>query len=397
MPPADQADPSPEFIDTPEALTSFCASLKGREWIALDTEFLREKTYYPQLCLVQIGVPGRYACIDPLALPDLAPLYDILYDDSVTKVLHACAQDLEIFVHLTGRVPTPIFDTQLAAPLLGLPEQTGYGNFVKEVLGIELDKLHARTDWSRRPLSGAQLAYAADDVRYLAEAYPQVIERLGDKGRLGWLAAEFEPYESLERYQMQPQDAWKRMRGLEKLRPKALSIAQHLAAWREQQAQDKNLPRNWVVKDEVIIDLARLAPKQPEGLAGIRGIPAKTVQRYAATLLELIRTGADAEPQPLAGRVRRTRPSVQEEALADVLHAQLRLLADRHDINLAIIAGRKDLIALIRDDHTALLSGWRREIAGKELLALRDGQRLVSIRKGRVEIEAATRRPTEIH
>jgi ribonuclease D len=377
---------SSEFIDTPQALTAFCASLRGSEWLALDTEFIREKTYYPQLCLVQVGVPGRYACIDPLALTDLQPLYDLLYDSAITKVLHACAQDLEIFVHLTGRVPGPIFDTQLAAPLLGLAEQIGYANFVKEMLNVELDKAQTRTDWSRRPLSAAQLTYAADDVRYLAEVYPLVTQRLAAQGRLGWLAAEFEPYERLERYQLQPDDVWQRMRGLEKLRPRALSIVQQLTAWRERQAQEKDLPRNWILKDEVIVDMARLAPQDSDGLASIRGMQPKSVERYGATLLELIKTGAGQEPQPLPGRVRKARPTAQEEALADVLQAQLRLLADHHDINSGTLASRKDLLALVRGEPSALLRGWRRSIAGNELLALRDGQRLVSISNGQVEI-----------
>lgn len=384
----DQA--SPQFIDTPQALAEFCAALHGCEWLALDTEFIREKTYYPQLCLVQVGVPGRYACIDPLALADLQPLYDLLYDSSITKVLHACAQDLEIFVHLTGRVPGPIFDTQLAAPLLGLAEQIGYANFVKEMLGVELDKTQTRTDWSRRPLTAAQLTYAADDVRYLAKVYPQVIERLAAQGRLGWLAAEFEPYQKLERYQLQPEDVWNRMRGLEKLRAKGLSIVQQLTAWRERQAQAKDLPRNWILKDEVIFDLARLAPQNIDGIASIRGMQPKTAERYGTTLLELIEAASGQEPQPLPGRARQARPTVQEEALADVLQAQLRLLADRHDINSGTIASRKDLLALVRGEPSALLRGWRRGIAGNELLAMRDGQRLVSISDGQVEIRTVT-------
>lgn len=385
---SDRDRPQAEYIDTPAALESFCAALQGQEWIALDTEFIREKTYYPQLCLVQIGVPGRCGCIDPLALTDLAPLYELLYDTSITKVLHACAQDLEIFVQSQGRVPTPIFDTQLAAPLLGLPEQIGYGKFVKEILGIELDKSHARTDWSRRPLSARQLEYAADDVRYLAQAYPVVRERLAAQGRLEWLAAEFEPYEQIERYRTEPAEAWKRIRGLNKLRRRALSIVQHLAAWREEQAQTKNLPRNWVIKDEVIIDIGRIAPRHPEELAAIRGMPAKTVRHYGEVLLKLVGNAAEQEPQPVSDR-RRVAPTVQEEALADILHASLRLLADRHDINVATIGGHRDLLALIRGESTGLLCGWRREIAGKELLALRDGQRRVSVRDRRVTIESS--------
>jgi len=378
--------PVAEFIDTPNALAEFCTALRGCEWLALDTEFIREKTYYPKLCLVQVGVPERCACIDPLALDSLEPLYELLFDTSITKVLHACAQDQEIFVHLTGRVPTPIFDTQLAAPLLGLVEQIGYGNFIKALLDVSLDKAHARADWSRRPLSEDQLEYAADDVRYLADAYPLVTQRLADQGRLDWLDAEFAPYEQLERYQGDPANAWKRIRGLEKLRSKGLSIAQQLATWREQRAQEKDLPRNWILKDEIILDVARLAPQKIDALSGIRGLPPKTIERYGGKLMELVAAGGRQEPQPLPERGRRTRPGVQEEALADVLQAQLRLLADRHAINGTTIAGRKDLLALVRGEKTPLLSGWRREIAGEELLALRDGQRLVSVRDGRVDI-----------
>jgi len=376
-----------EYIDTPEALTEFCTALKGSEWIALDTEFIREKTYYSKLCLVQIGVPGRCACIDPLALDSLEPLYELLFDTSIIKVLHACSQDQEIFANLAGKVPAPIFDTQMAAPLLGLAEQIGYGNFIKETLGVSLEKAHARADWSRRPLSSEQLEYAADDVRYLVEAYPGVRDRLAAQGRLAWLDAEFAPYEQLERYQSDPPNAWKRIRGLEKLRPKALSIIQHLATWREQRAQEKDLPRNWVIKDEIMIDIARLAPQKLDALSSIRGMPPKTIERFGQKLLELVVNGEAQDPQPLQARGRRERPTVQEEALADILHAQLRLLAEKHAINSALIAGRKDLIALIRGEKTRLLNGWRQEIAGKELLALRDGQRLVSVRDKHVDIE----------
>lgn len=385
-----RSSPPSEFIDTPAALEDLCNALKGSPWIALDTEFVREKTYYPKLCLVQIGVPGRYACIDPLAIGDLGPLFELLFDTGVTKVLHACSQDLEIFVHRTGRVPTPIFDTQLAAPLLGLAEQIGYGNFIRELLGVELDKAQARTDWSRRPLSPAQLAYAADDVRYLADAYPKVTEKLSSQGRLGWLDAEFAPYEDPERYQTDPAGAWKRLRGLERLRPKALSIVQQLARWREEQARDRDLPRNWIIKDEVILDLARLAPQSQDALAAVRGLPPKSLERHGETLLALVQAGAGRAPEPLSGDTRRARPTVTEEALADVLQAHLRLLADSHDINGAMIAGRKDLIALVRGDSTPLLRGWRRRIAGDALVALRDGQSRLVVRDRKVAIEAVS-------
>jgi ribonuclease D len=388
MPSHQSENHSYQYIDQPDTLEQFCKSIKGAPWIALDTEFIREKSYYPQLCLVQVGVPGRAACIDPLRIDNLAPLYDLLYDRSIVKVLHACSQDLEIFVHLQGRVPGPIFDTQLAAPLLGLPEQVGYANFVQDRLGMSLDKTQTRTDWSHRPLSEKQLKYAGDDVRYLADIYPAFSGQLDDLGRLDWLQAEFSPYEQLERYRLDPAQTWKRIRGVEKLRPAALSIVQLLASWREQLAQERDLPRNWIFKDDALVDIARLAPQQPDELTKIRSLPPKSVTRYGQQIINLVREGTQREPDPLPDWKKRTKPSGQEEALADILHAQLRLLAERHQINSTVLAGRKDLVAMVQGDRDVpVLHGWRRKMAGEELLAMCDGQRLVSVHNGHVDIE----------
>ena len=312
------------YIDSADALAALCHSLEGAPWLALDTEFIREKSYYPKLCLVQIAVPDQVACIDPLRVDDLAPLLDLIYRPSTVKVLHACSQDLEIFFHLRAEVPRPIFDTQLAAPLLGLPDQMGYGNFVREMLGLTLDKAHSRTDWSHRPLGNSQLSYAADDVRYLAEIYPIMRERLGELGRLDWLNSEFAEYENPGRYQNDPADAWQRLRGLDKLRPRALAIIQLLAEWREQTAQQKDLPRNWIVRDDALIDIARMAPDSTAKLAKIRNLQPKTLERYGQSLIRLVEEARQREPRPLPGWKRRSKPSAQEEALADLLHAQLR-------------------------------------------------------------------------
>jgi len=376
-----------QYIDQPDTLEQFCKSIAGAAWIALDTEFIREKSYYPQLCLVQIGVPGKAACIDPLGIDDLAPLYELLYDRSIVKVLHACSQDLEIFVHLQGKVPGPIFDTQLAAPLLGLPEQMGYANFVKDRLGLSLDKTQTRTDWSHRPLSEKQLKYAGDDVRYLADMYPTFSKQLDDLGRLDWLQAEFSPYEQLERYQLDPAQVWKRIRGVEKLRPAALSIVQLLARWREQLAQQRDLPRNWIFKDDALVDIARLAPQQPDELTKIRSLPPKSIARHGQQIISLVEEGKQRQPDPVPDWKKRTKPSGQEEALADILHAQLRLLAEKYKINSTVLASRKDLIALVQGDETvSVLRGWRREMAGEELLAMCNGKRTVSISNRNVEI-----------
>ncbi|MCO6411595.1 MAG: ribonuclease D [Thiogranum sp.] len=364
----------------------FCNSLQHPGWLALDTEFIRERTYYPQLCLLQVAVPGNIACIDPLAIDDLSPLLDILYDRSIVKVLHACSQDLEIFAYLKGAVPGPVFDTQLAAPLLGFAEQMGYANFVREALGVTLDKAQTRTDWSHRPLAKAQLDYAADDVRYLAQIYPDIRQRLEDLGRLAWLKAEFEDCERLDRYLHEPAGVWRRIKGLDKLRPRALAIVQQLAEWRETRAQQKDLPRSWVLKDDALMDIGRLAPDSLEKLAKIRNLPPKTGDRYGEEIIAIVRAAAQKQPEPLPEARRPAKPTAAQEALADVLHAQLRLLADRYDINSASLASRKDLVALAQgEEDIALLRGWRLEMAGNELLATRNGERIVSVKNAQVE------------
>jgi ribonuclease D len=376
------------YIDQPNDLAEVCKDFRGKSWVAVDTEFVRERTYYPQLCLIQIGNAERTVCIDPLVLPGLEPLLEILYDRSITKVLHASSQDLEIFAHLENRIPGPLFDTQLAAPLLGLPEQMGYANFVREMLGVALDKAHSRTDWSRRPLSADQLRYAADDVRYLSDLYPGFRARLEQMGRLQWLTPEFEALENIDRYRQDPDQAWLRIRGLEKLRSKSLGVLQKLACWREQVAQNKNLPRNWVLKDEVLVDIARITPENMDKLSSIRGLPEKNLSRYGKRILQLVREGLAGDAKPLPDWKRKgKKPTAQEEVLTDLLQAGLREIAARYSINSTVLANRKQLAALAQGERDIpLLRGWRREMAGLELLAIRNGERIISVENGQVTI-----------
>ncbi len=377
-----------EYINEPESLRSFCDDIKGQQWLAVDTEFIRERTYFPDLCLIQIGVPGRSVCIDPLAIEDLTPLYDILYDRSVLKIFHACSQDLEIFVTLKGEVPGPVFDTQMTAPLLGLQDQMGYGNFVKARLGFEIEKAHSRADWAHRPLSQDQLQYAADDVRYLIDLYPALIEELQKSGRLEWLTEEFKQLELASKYQRSPEDAWLRIRGFDKFKAGKLSILQLLAAWREKTAIKKNLPRNWVIKDEIIIDIARMAPDNVHRLEPIRNLQSRTIQQYGAEWIALVEEGLSRQPDPVpAGHDKRKKATLQEDVLADLMQSQLRLLASQKGINSSILASRKDLLAVARgEQNVPVLCGWRLEVAGRELIAMRDGNRTVSVQNGKVII-----------
>jgi ribonuclease D len=386
---SDENVQAPEYIESSEQLERFCAAIADTGWLCVDTEFLRERTYYPQLCLIQIGVTDRVACIDPLSVPDLEPLYGLLYNTRITKVFHACSQDLEIFVHLKGAVPTPIFDTQLAAPLIGIQEQVGYAGFVEEMLGIHLDKAQARTDWSKRPLSERQLQYAANDVRYLAAIYPELKRRLEELGRLDWLQDEFAVYENLQRYCPDPLLAWQRLKGLERLRPVALANVQRLSVWRERLAIDRNLPRGWVLKDDTLLDIARQNPATRDDLGHIRGLPPKTLERYAEVILDELRQareqGAVALPE---NRKRNDKPSIQEEALIDILQAQLRLIAELRGINSAVLASRKDLLELLRDEDSGVLKGWKKKVVGEELQAMRDGRRLLRIENRQLVITA---------
>lgn len=284
-----------DYIDTPEALAALGAALAGSPWIALDTEFVRERTYYPQLALIQVADHRRVTCIDPLALESLEPLLAVLYDPEVTKVLHSARQDLEIFFHLRQAPPCPVFDTQRAAALLGQGEHIGYADLVKQLLGVELDKSQTRTDWHRRPLDPAQLAYAADDVRYLREVYQHQRAALEAAGLLERLAADCASLCDPRHYCLRPEDAWRRVKGHRQLRGVQLAVLRALAAWREEQAVATDRPRRWIVGDDVLLTLARRLPEDRPRLRAVPGLAAATLKRYGDTLLELI-AAARREP-----------------------------------------------------------------------------------------------------
>ncbi len=374
------------YVDSAAGLEQFVASLAHANWFAIDTEFLRERTYYPRLCLIQIATPDLIGCIDPLAIEDLAPLYGVLRDPAITKVMHACSQDLEILFHLTGRVPEPLFDTQLAAPLLGYPEQIGYANLVQELLGVSLDKGHARTDWSARPLDVKQIEYALDDVRYLVPLYLKIRERLDETGRTRWLDEDFERYTAVERYRPSPEDAWRRIKGIERLRSASLAVLQALAEWREKMAQQKDRPRNWILRDDLLLEVARRRPVSLDALKAIRDFPERTAQNFGGELVELIAAASKRTPVPAGERPEK--PTAAQEAVADLLAAYLGVLAARHSINPASLASRKQLIAMVgRDCEVPLLHGWRKELAGKELAALLNGDRLLTVAANEVSVE----------
>lgn len=380
---------SAEFIDSAGHLARFCDTLAGEPWLALDTEFIRERTYYPRLCLIQVATTSSIACIDPLALEDLRPLLERLYDPDCLKVLHAGGQDLEIFHHLVGRPPAPVFDTQIAATLLGHGEQIGYASLVRAELGIDLDKAHTRTDWSQRPLDAAQLEYAADDVRHLRTLYQHLRQRLAELGRLEWLDAEFSELVDPDRYRPEPADAWRRVKGHSALRGVQLAVLAALAEWRERQAMNSDRPRKWILSDEVMLDLARQMPGNAERVARVRGLATTTRERHGETLLRLI---AEARLLPQSAwpcLPARRATSGGDEALLDMLMALVRLRAAEHGISAQTLASRRDLEAFLEQGNAAAVChGWRGHLLARDLNALMSGSVALVVRDGRLQTAA---------
>lgn len=378
-----------QYIDRPEQLPALCEQINREPWIALDTEFLREKTYYPKFCLLQIAAPGWVACVDPLAINDLSPLLDAIYNPAIIKVLHSCRQDLEIFYQITGKVPAPIFDTQIAAPLLGFQENPGYAMLVSSFLNINLSKAHTRTDWTVRPLSEDQIQYAADDVIYLCKIYTLMCEQLGKLGRLDWLESDFALLNNPELYQLSPENAWFKIRGKNKLTGRQLSILQTLSEWRERTAQQENKPRNWLFPDDMLLELAKLQPVTIGELAKIRNINERNVNRYGKVICELIAAARERPPKPLSDKDQPFKKTQQTEAVLDVLGAVVRIRAEENSLNPIILATRKDLEQLLfGDEECLLLHGWRYNMAGKELQGLLSGDYALSLTSESVIITA---------
>ena len=376
-----------QMIDTDEGLSALCRRLQDETWIAVDTEFMRESTYFPKLCLLQVATADISACIDILAIKELAPLTDLLYNEDILKVMHAARQDLEIFFHMRGTVPKPVFDTQLAAPLLGYPEQAGYAALVEAFLGVHLSKAHTRTDWSQRPLSAAQLQYAADDVRYLARLYPMLRDRLAQSNRLTWLTDDFAALTDASEYERPPDQAWLRVKGVQQVRGHRLATLQALAAWRELTARKADRPRNWLLRDEHILDLAKLQPADKTALSRIRGVNAQILHKYADELLDIIKTAKTQTPVTIPSERTTSRLDSGQEAIIDLLLTTIRVLAGRHDVNPAIITTRKELERLIQGDETVkVLQGWRRKLAGETLLAVLHGKFALQISADTVQL-----------
>jgi ribonuclease D len=332
---------------------------------------MRERTYHPQLCLVQVASDTDCYLFDPLAGLDLAPLHATIADRARPKILHAARQDLEVLLHVGGTVPGPLFDTQVAAGLLGLPPQAGYADLVARRLGHSIDKGQTRTDWSRRPLSDAQLAYAADDVHHLLELHTELSGELVAKGRSEWIAEDCAALEQEDLYRTRPADAWRRLKGIGRLRPEEQAAARALAEWREGRAIASDKPRGWILSDEALYALATLAPRTQADLEAIRALPPGVASRRGNELIALIRAARESvEPGPAP--LPPAKPTPEQSARIASLQALVRSAATELGIQPEVLATRRDIEALVFGPREAsgLMHGWRHALVGARIDAL---------------------------
>lgn len=376
-------------ITTTDQLVILCDQLKKAEFVTVDTEFLRDNTYYSQLCLIQVADDDRAAAIDPLAPGiDLSPFFELMADENVLKVLHACRQDLEIFVNITGRLPTPIFDTQVAAMVCGFGDSVGYETLVSKLAGGQLDKSARYTDWSKRPLSDAQLKYALGDVTHLRTIYRRLAKELAQTGRESWVAEEIAPLEEVSLYTVEPNDAWKRLK-VRTNKPRFLGILQSLAEWREVEAQERNIPRNRVAKDETLFEIAAHPPKDIEHLDRIRGVPnGFSRSRAGKSLMEALEKGRDI-PEDQLPRIERAKPRPATPPMADLLKVLLKIKCEKARVATRMVASAQELESWAAEPHKTdlrALKGWRYEIFGKDARDLMTGNLALTAHKGNIEV-----------
>ena len=383
-------------ITTTADLAVFCDKLKGQPFVAVDTEFMRETTYWPKLCLIQAAAPSAEAVIDPLAEAiDLEPFLEVLREERTLKVFHAARQDVEIFNNLQA-MPRPLFDTQVAAMAAGFGEQIAYDALVRQMLRIEIDKSSRFTDWARRPLSDAQLSYALADVTHLAELYPMLRKRLEQEGRLGWVGDEMASLTDPANYDVDPENAWRRLKP-RRHTAKYLAIYRAVAAWRERTAQLRDQPRGRILKDEAIDELATQAPIDAEALDRLRSVPKGfSGSRFGPDLIAAVRE-ALRDPESYAPVIERTRQpsSPAAGAVVELLKVLLKARAEEAGVASKLIATVADLEQIANDDHanTAALKGWRREAFGEDALKLKRGELALVLDGSRVRVVEVRRAP----
>jgi ribonuclease D len=375
-------------ITTTDALAGACDRLSKHSFVTVDTEFLRESTYYPLLCVAQMASPEEAVVVDALAKGiDLTPFYELMANERVLKIFHAARQDIEIVWHQAQRIPHPIFDTQVAAMVLGYGDSISYDQLVQRVTGDNLDKSHRFTDWSRRPLSAAQLVYAISDVTHLRDVYLVLAADLERRGRTDWVFEEMAVLTSPQTYRADPETAWERLKTRVR-KPKELAVLVEVAAWREREAQSRDVPRGRVLKDEALGDIATHAPTTAERLASLRSLPRGFERsKWGQEILDAVQRGLVRDPSTLPP-FDRPRTSANVTATVELLKVLLRMTSEQHGVAAKVIATVDDLERLAADDRADIpaLKGWRGELFGEQAIALKHGHIALAVDKGRVVI-----------
>lgn len=375
-----------ELITTTAALKAFCAACAERPFVAVDTEFMRETTYWPKLCLIQLAADGLEAVIDPLAKDlDLAAFFALMTNTAVVKVFHAARQDVEIILHLANVIPEPLFDTQVAAMVCGFGESVSYSQLVKKLAGADIDKGARFTDWARRPLHKNQISYALADVTHLCVVYRALDEQLREAGRIAWVADEMAILTDPATYRTEPDEAWERikMRGRSQ---KALAVLMELAAWRERTAQKQDVPRAHVVRDEALIDIATQAPQTPDALGQLRSVNSGLAKSARGReILEAVARGLARDFSTLPKQPSGSHTSAEAHALVELLRVVLKAAAAAHDVAPKLIASNDEIERLARGERDLPpLKGWRGEVFGRDALALLSGEVALTTRGGTV-------------
>jgi ribonuclease D len=375
-----------DLIATTDDLAAVCSRMARHPFVTVDTEFLRETTYYPLLCVAQMASPEEAVVIDALATGiDLAPFFALMANENVVKVFHAARQDIEIVWNMAKTIPHPIVDTQVAAMVLGYGDSISYDQLVQRITGDTLDKSHRFTDWTRRPLSDAQITYALSDVTHLRDVFAKLAADLDKRGRNNWVEAEMDVLTSPETYRADPERAWERLKSRVR-KPKELAVLIEVAAWREREAQNRDVPRGRVMKDEVIGDIAMQAPVTVERLGHLRSLPKGFERsRWGEQIIEAVKRGLERDQKTLP-RLERFRPAANGAATVELLKVLLRMTAERHGVAAKVIATVDDLDRIVADDEADVpaMRGWRRELFGEKALALKHGRLSLAVDKGKV-------------
>ena len=369
-------------------LEAFVSRAQDSEVLAIDTEFLREKTYYAKLCLLQLATDDEVAIVDPFGVRDLAVLVPLLVDPGIVKLFHAGTQDLEILYRELGVLPSPLFDTQVAAALLGHTQQIGYAPLVASVCGVQLKKSDSYTDWSHRPLAPSQLDYAADDVIYLPRLYRTMRAELEEKGRLSWLDQDFAELSDPARYETDVRERYRRLKRANQLSRRQLAAAREFAAWRETEAQKRNVPRKWVVTDEQIVEACKREARSIDELFMVRGMRERLVTRDARTVAALMAKAFDLPEEELPELDRPGKGERNVDAQVDLMSSLVRLRARENGVAFPTLASHDDLARMARGytDGVELLGGWKRALVGEELLELLAGRISLSIEDGELAV-----------